>query len=539
MNTQKDKLVTGYDATRYPSDFLARYEMLEGLSVKPECETVYVKDRQSGEFAVVKCYMDKSLLSQNAEGKILRSLRHSGLPCFLGEYESDAMLCVVREYIPGVTLAELLEDSPLSEREAITVLLQLCDILTYLHSQSPPVIHRDLKPQNIILTNDGTVKLIDFGISRVYDVEAKKDTVFYGTQEFAPPEQYGFSQTDQRADLFSLGVVMGYILTGKTDLDAAASAIENKRLSRIYRKCTNFSPHGRYSSAVKLKAALLRSDGKRKRMAVCTLVTALVCISFLCAGFAVGRYTDLFTPTTVGVVFEEPLIERAIRLQLDKTDAAPITKEELLSVTELYIFGSEVIAKTEEEMNDSAYLLFSENKMNSGAIKSLTDLAKLPNLQCVAVAMQQISDLTPLASLPQLRVVIVKNNPIEDISPLCELKQLERLSLFGALVDDFSPLADCPRLVDLDAGETLARTPAAFAGLSMLTNLNLYKLTFDTLAGIEQLQRLTFIEFSGVVDGNLSPLLMLPELETALLGESLRGNAKEIEAQASFTIAYE
>ena len=194
MNTQKDKLAAEYDERRYPPDFLARYEILEGLSVKPECETVYVKDRQSGKFAVAKCYMDKSLLSREDEGRILSSLRHDGLPCFLGEYESDTVLCVVREYVPGVTLAELLEEAPLSEPEAMTVLLQLCDILSYLHSQSPPVIHRDLKPQNIILTDDGKVKLIDFGISRVYDAAAKKDTVFYGTQEFAPPEQYGFSQ---------------------------------------------------------------------------------------------------------------------------------------------------------------------------------------------------------------------------------------------------------------------------------------------------------------------------------------------------------
>ena len=539
MNTQKDKLAAEYDESRYPSDFLARYEILEGLSVKPECETVYVKDRQSGKFAVAKCYMDKSLLSREDEGRILSSLRHDGLPHFRGEYESDTVLCVVREYVPGVTLAELLEEAPLSEPEAMTVLLQLCDILSYLHSQSPPVIHRDLKPQNIILTDDGKVKLIDFGISRVYDAQAKKDTVFYGTQEFAPPEQYGFSQTDQRTDLFSLGVVMGYILTGQTDLDAAAAAIKNKRLSRIYRKCTDFSPRGRYASAGELKSALLRSDGRRQRAAARTLTASLLCALFLCAGFAIGRYTDVLSPPPAGVQFTEPLIEQAVRLQLGKSGDELITEEELLSVTELYIFGSEVIAKTEEEMNEISYGLFAENRMSTGPIKSLSDLVMLPNLQCVAVAMQQVDDLTPLASLPQLRVIIVKNNPIEDISPLYGLKRLEKLSLFGILVSDFSQLSSCPRLVDLDAGATLARTPAAFAGLDMLTNLNLYQLTFDTLDGIEQLRRLKFIQLSGVVDGDLSPLLILPELQTVLLGESLRDNAEEIKEQAHFTFTYE
>jgi len=536
MNTPNDRLAAGFDEARYPADFLAHYDPLECLSLKQESETIYVKNRLSGEFAVAKCYADKTLLSRDTEGRILRSLHHNGLPRFLGEYENDALLCVTREYVKGVTLAELLEEAPLTEQDAMPILLQLCDILTYLHSQSPPVIHRDLKPQNIILTDDGTVKLIDFGISRIYDADTKNDTVFYGTQGFAPPEQYGFSQTDCRTDLFSLGVVMGYMLTGQTDIENAATAISNKRLSRIYRKCTDFSPCRRYTSAGELKTALLRSDAKRHKAILRFCISVLAFLIFVCAGFAIGRYTDVLTPPPIGVVFNEPLIEKAVRLQLGKADTEPILQEDLLAVTNLYIFGSEVVAKTEEEMNSAADKLFAENNMKTGPIKSLADLEKMPNLQKVAIAMQQVSDLTPLASLPQLQIVIVKNNPIEDISPLCGLKHLERLSLFDSLVDDFTPLVDCPKMMDLDAGGTLARTPAAFAGLDSLTRLNLYKLTLDTLDGIDQLPRLQFIELGGVVNGDLSPLLALTELETVLLDEGLREEAEMIKASAQFTI---
>ena len=539
MSTSKDKLAAEFDEARYPKDFLTYYEPLECLSLKQEGETLYVKCRLSGEFAVAKCYTDKTLLSRNTEGHILRSLHHSGLPRFLGEYESDTMLCVIREYVKGVTLSELLEEVPLTEPEAMPILLQLCDILTYLHSQTPPVIHRDLKPQNIILTDDGTVKLIDFGISRIYDADAKKDTVFYGTQEFAPPEQYGFSQTDCRADLFSMGVVMGYILTGQTDLETAAKGIKNRKLSRTYRKCTDFSPHRRYASAGGLKTALLRLDTKRQRAARRFCASALACLIFLCTGFAIGRYTDVLTPLPTGVAFSEPLIEQAVRLQLDKADTEAITEEDLLAVTELYIFGSQVIERTEEEMNNAADQLFAENNMEAGPIQSLADLEKMPNLHKVAIAMQQVSDLTPLASLSQLQVVIVKNNPVEDVSPLGGLKQLDRVSLFSTLVHDFTPLVNCPRLTVLDAGETPVRTPSAFAGLDNLTSLNLYKLTLDTLEGIDQLPRLQFIELGGVVDGDLSPLLALPRLETILLDESLREEAEAIEARAQFTITYE
>lgn len=539
MNMPNDRPAAAPEDACYPPDFLAAYEPLECLSFKRESETLYVKNRLSGEFAVAKCYTDKTLLSRDTESRILRSLHHSGLPRFIGEYESDAMLCVVREYVKGVTLSELVEEGPLTEQEALPLLLQLCDILSYLHSQSPPVIHRDLKPQNIVLTDNGTVKLIDFGISRIYDAGAKKDTVFYGTQDFAPPEQYGFSQTDSRSDLYALGMVTGYVLTGKVDIETAATTIQNKRLSRIYRKCTDFSPCARYTSAAEVKTALLRSDGKHQKAALRFCVSALACLLFLCGGFVIGRYTGVLNPMSAGVVFDEPLIEQAVRLQLDKADTDAITEEDLLAVTEIYIFGSAITAKTEEEMNSAADRLFEQNCMKTGPIQSLADLEKMPNLQKVAVAMQRLSDLAPLASLPQLEVVIVKNNPIEDISPLCGLKQLERLSLFDTLIEDFTPLASCPSLKDLDAGGTLARTPAAFAGLDRLTRLNLYKLTLDTLDGIDQLPRLQFIELGGVVSGDLSPLLALPELATILVDESLRDEAEGIRSSAQFIITYE
>lgn len=537
MNTPNDKPPSGLDGAWYPADFLACYEPLECLSKKPESETLYVRERETGAFAVAKCYTDKTLLSRDNEGSILRALHHDGLPRFLGEYESDTMLCVVREYVSGTPLSELLEVGPLTQAEALPVLLQLCDILTYLHGQSPPVIHRDIKPQNVMLTESGKIKLIDFGVSRVYDEDAKKDTVFFGTQDFAPPEQYGYAQTDCRADLFSLGVMMGYLLTGQTELDAAASAITNKRLRRIYKKCTAFAPKERYESAQKLKVALLHSDGKRQRRALRLCAAAVFCVLFLGVGFNLGRYTDFLALPDSSIAFQEPMIEQAVRLQLGKAENESITQEELLSVTQLYLFG-EVVAKTEQEMNDEAAALFEKNEMKAGSITSLADLSMLPNLQAVSVSMQRVSDLSPLSGLTQLTTLILKNNPIEDIAPLGTLTNLTRLSVFGASVEDFSPLSACRRLKDLDAGETLVRTPQAFAALSGLTNLNLYKLTLESLSGIEALSQLTYIELAGVADGNLSPLLSLPKLQTVLLDESLRSAAESIEQQAQFTIEY-
>ena len=113
------------DDTGFPEDFLEHYELLECLSFKRESETYYVKDKLTGEYGVAKCYVDKSILSRNSEGCILRSLRHKGLPRFLGEYENDEMLCVVREYVQGRTLMERLEESPMTEAEAFLLFSSL------------------------------------------------------------------------------------------------------------------------------------------------------------------------------------------------------------------------------------------------------------------------------------------------------------------------------------------------------------------------------------------------------------------------------
>lgn len=538
MNMLSADQIPEFDNFKYPQDFLDQYELLECIAQKSESETFFVKNRHSGEFAVAKCYIGKELISEPTEGQILNLLHHNGLPRFIEEYKNDETICVVREYVQGISLSERTKDSLLTEQEVIPILLQLCDILTYLHQQCPPIIHRDIKPENIILAQDGSVKLIDFGIARTYDESGKKDTIIFGTQGYAPPEQYGFSQTNCRSDLYSLGIIIGYLLTGKTDRETVLKALKNKRILKIYQKCTDFSPQRRYSSANNLKKALLRSSGKRQKYCFRFIKIALFSALFFGLGFITGRFTDFPVLPAGEVTFDEPLIEKAVRLQLGKMDNVPITKDDLLSVSELYIFGNNVIAKTEDEMDQTAELLFQENRMEPGSIMSLKDLQKLPNLRKAAVSMQQINDLTPLTNLKQLQILILKNNPIEDLSPLKGLDSLERLSVFNTFVKDFSPLAECIRLRDLDAGDTLVQTPTAFADLENLNNLNLYKLQLDSLAGIESLRNLEYIEISDLADYDLSPLLSLKKLKTVKLSENLRQAAEAIANSAQFEIVY-
>ena len=103
----------------------------------------------------------------------------------------------------------------MTEDVARDLAIALAKAMKALHTSDPVIIHRDIKPKNIIVRDDGSVALIDLGISRVYKKEANSDTIFRGTEGFAPPEQYGFMQTDIRSDIYSFGVVLSWLLTGK------------------------------------------------------------------------------------------------------------------------------------------------------------------------------------------------------------------------------------------------------------------------------------------------------------------------------------
>lgn len=533
-------ILNAFDASVHPAGFLEKYVQLECLADSHGTETFLVKRKNGGQLYVAKCY-DKNLCSLVHESNILKSLHHSGLPAFADEFENDASVCIVREYIEGKPLNQFVSENHPAKRDMLDICIQLCDILSYLHGQNEPVIHRDIKPQNIIVKPNGKIVLIDFDISRIFHTDAKSDTQFFGTREYAPPEQYGFSQTDCRTDIYSTGVVMGWLLTGETDTKEVPGKLGRDRLVGVYKKCTAFSPEDRYASAEKLKAALIHTDGKREKAAVRRMAAILACLAFLCAGFSIGRYTDFLSAALEprsGVVFEEPMIERAVRLQLGKPEGESITRDDLLSVASLYIFGDALIAKTEEELNTEAGRLFKSNRMREGPIRSLADLAKMPGLKHVFVCMQKITDISPLAVLTNLEVVDIKNNPITDISPLGKLEFLKRACLFDTRVTDLSPLASCPMLYELNAGKLPIRSPAAFDGFGRLQSLSLSETALDTLAGVENLTQLRSIEVAGVADGDLTPLLSLPYLKNVILGEDMRHVAEAVEGKADFAISY-
>lgn len=149
-----------------------------------------------------------------AEADLMKRLDHPALPRIVDIIDNGVTIYVVMDYIEGESLDKYLKiEGPQPEELVVNWAKQLCDALGYLHAQKPPIIYRDMKPANVMLKPEGNIKIIDFGIAREYKEQNLADTTVLGTKGYAPPEQYS-GQTDQRSDIFALGMTMHHLLTG-------------------------------------------------------------------------------------------------------------------------------------------------------------------------------------------------------------------------------------------------------------------------------------------------------------------------------------
>lgn len=195
-------------------------------------------------------------------------LQQSKLPYVPQIYEcmeEDGTLYLIEEYIQGITLETYIEQFGCLDLDAAgRVIEYLCRTLEKLHRHIPPVVHRDIKPTNIMLQGDFkkghgivSVYLIDFNTARVFDAERNRDTELIGTRGFAAPEQYGFSQSDARTDIYGLGVLLNYMLCGKLIRDGIYA--DHQEVSQIIRKATQIDPEKRYQTAEEMLDAMQQS----------------------------------------------------------------------------------------------------------------------------------------------------------------------------------------------------------------------------------------------------------------------------------------
>lgn len=188
------------------------------------------------------------------------------IPKIFGCVEDSGMLIVIEEYVQGESLEEHLKDVGVyDEREVCHFMITICDVLEQLHQLPQPVIHRDLKPDNIIIQDNGYLKIIDFNTAKQFEAGRDSDTVIIGTREFAAPEQYGFRQSDARTDIYAMGVMMNYLLTKEFPKDHVYGITEivPNYMTKIIQKCIEFAPDRRYQSVMELRRDLQKCINRR------------------------------------------------------------------------------------------------------------------------------------------------------------------------------------------------------------------------------------------------------------------------------------
>lgn len=218
------------------------YSIVKILSNKNECKILQLRHKISNRDMVLRQYR-----SPVAVYNFLKNIRHDNLPDIYDTYMLEDGQIVLEEFVSGITVAEVLESGKYTYRGARKIISSLCNVLFFLHGIS--VVHRDIKPENIIITDNGTVKLIDLNASRVYKNNSRSDTVVLGTIGYASPEQFGITQSDARADIYSLGVLLNVMLTGVHPSEQLAKG----RAGKIVLKCTQIDPNKRYQSVEELK----------------------------------------------------------------------------------------------------------------------------------------------------------------------------------------------------------------------------------------------------------------------------------------------
>ena len=201
------------------------------------------------------------------EAELLRQLHHPNLPVVADLFENNGRPTLVMEFVPGQTLEDRVHDAnaPLLEQDVVRYGIQTAQVLHYLHSRQPPIIYRDLKPSNIMVTPEAVLKLIDFGVARTYKERKSKDTVAMGSAGYAPPEQYGKGQTDARSDVYALGATLLHLLTAlppiplQTPTPSSIMKMNpsvDKKTEQVIIRAMDLDARGRYQSAAEMEQAL-------------------------------------------------------------------------------------------------------------------------------------------------------------------------------------------------------------------------------------------------------------------------------------------
>ena len=514
-----------------PEDMQEHWTVYECLKESEDSSTFLVKETATGILCVLKWGRNRQTEFLRNEMEIMKKMadrKLSGIPKAYRIFEENGEVYLVREYIEGMSLAQMvLQKGGISEAEICRISRKICQTAEQFQNPDEPMIHRDIKPENIVVTPGGEVVFIDFGTMRSYKKDGSRDTFVVGTRGTAAPEQYGYTQTDQRTDVYAIGQTMLYMVSESYEMNQLSECAVSRRMKKIIEKACSFEPDKRYGDAAQLRRAVekCQANNRKKVYKKAGAVLGLIAAGYILAIFSpdgtvienkrieTAEQSAAEEQIQAEITFREELIEEAVRKELGLSKTDKITASMLENVRKLRIVGKEILDDEDTFWGEGRHVDGKDSSFGSvrGNITDLSDLAQMVNLEELALCNQKIEDISGLKELP-LKKLYLSKNMITDFSVLLNLIDLDTLCIMENPAENLSVIGECTGILRLNIQGMNLTDIDFLKNLSLdyldMSNVEVENNIFEPLAEMKKLDTLC------MCDVNEAAAETLPQMST-------------------------
>lgn len=518
-----------------PEDMQEHWTVYECLKESEDSSTFLVKETATGILCVLKWGRNRQAEFLRNEMEIMEKMadrKLSGIPKTYRIFEENGEVYLVREYIEGMSLAQMvLQKGGISEAEICRISRKICQTAEQFQNPDEPMIHRDIKPENIVVTPGGEVVFIDFGTMRSYKKDGSRDTFVVGTRGTAAPEQYGYTQTDQRTDVYAIGQTMLYMVSESYEKNQLSECAVSRRMKKIIEKACSFEPDKRYGDAAQLRRAVekCQANNRKKVYKKAGAVFGLIAAGYILAIFSpdgtvienkrieTAEQSAAEEQIQAEITFREELIEEAVRKELGLSKTDKITASMLEDVRKLRIVGKEILDDEDTFWGEGHHVDGKDSSFGSvrGNITDLSDLAQMVNLEELALCNQKIEDISGLKELP-LKKLYLSKNMITDFSVLLNLIDLDTLCIMENPAENLSVIGECTGILRLNIQGMNLTDIDFLKNLSLdyldMSNVEVENNIFELLAEMKKLDTLCMCDVNEAAAETLSQMSTLKAL---------------------------
>lgn len=518
-----------------PEDMQEHWTVYECLKESEDSSTFLVKETATGILCVLKWGRNRQTEFLRNEMEIMKKMadrKLSGIPKAYRIFEENGEVYLVREYIEGMSLAQMvLQKGGISEAEICRISRKICQTAEQFQNPDEPMIHRDIKPENIVVTPGGEVVFIDFGTMRSYKKDGSRDTFVVGTRGTAAPEQYGYTQTDQRTDVYAIGQTMLYMVSESYEMNQLSECAVSRRMKKIIEKACSFEPDKRYGDAAQLRRAVekCQANNRKKVYKKAGAVFGLIAAGYILAIFSpdgtvienkrieTAEQSAAEEQIQAEIIFREELIEEAVRKELGLSKTDKITASMLENVRKLRIVGKEILDDEDTFWGEGRHVDGKDSSFGSvrGNITDLSDLAQMVNLEELALCNQKIEDISGLKELP-LKKLYLSKNMITDFSVLLNLIDLDTLCIMENPAENLSVIGECTGILRLNIQGMNLTDIDFLKNLSLdyldMSNVEVENNIFEPLTEMKKLDTLCMCDVNEAAAETLSQMSTLKAL---------------------------